>query len=173
MFKIDDKINYGFYKNVTIIGEDEKHFVLQTTSGSQKKIYKKLVNNNGSFVEIMIYEIMIRVDTNDADYDTKISSITKEELESIRPIIAAIKNFKPYKVNVKSIDWTHDHNWAYGELLREDLGEKKPEEIYSDLDFETDAMYLFKDLLPGGSEYGFHSIKNIEAYPRPEKEILL
>lgn len=41
-----------------------------------------------------MYEIMIRVDTNDGDYDISINDIKEEELESIRPIIAAIKNVR-------------------------------------------------------------------------------
>lgn len=119
------------------------------------------------------HEIMIRVDTNDADYDTSITGITEEELESIRPIIEAIKNFKPYKTKIDGYERTHHHNWPYGEMRREDLGEKEPEDIYSNLDFGTDAMYLFEDLLPCGGEYGFHTIDAIIVYPKPEKEILL
>ncbi len=118
-------------------------------------------------------EIMIRVDTNDADYDVNTTEITEEELDSIRPIIEAVKNFKPYKGKNGKYEHTHHHNWPSGELCREDLGEKKPEDIYTDLDFETDAMYLFEDLLPGGGEYGFHSIDKIEIYPMPVKETLL
>jgi len=115
-----------------------------------------------------MYEIMIRVDTNDGDYDTNIVDITEEELKSIRPIIATIKKFKAYGKNGQ-----HHHNWPSGECCREDLGEKEPEDIYPDLDFEADAMYLFVDLLPCGSEYGFHTIDRIEVYPKPEKEVLL
>jgi len=120
------------------------------------------------------YEIMIRVDTNDADYDVSTTEITEEDLNSILPIIKAIKNFKPYKSKSKrDLDYTHSHNWPTGEMLREDLGEKKPEDIYPNLDFEHDAMYLFEDILPSGGEYGFHTIDKIEVYPKPEKEVLL
>ena len=50
-FKVGDNIDYGFYPNVDIVGEDEKHFVLRTKSGSEKKIYKSLVNNNAKLRE--------------------------------------------------------------------------------------------------------------------------
>ena len=77
-------------------------------------------------------EIMIRVDTNDGNYVEVTNIITEAQLKILRPVFEAIKNFKPYKVH----GGEHNHNFPSGECLREDLGEKTPEEIY-DLDKET------------------------------------
>ncbi|MHC1598880.1 MAG: hypothetical protein ACXQT0_04800 [Candidatus Methanofastidiosia archaeon] len=57
---------------------------------------------------------MIKVDTNDADYDVSTTEITEEDLDSIRPIIEAIKNFKPYKSKTRGMNQTHHHNWPAG-----------------------------------------------------------
>ena len=51
MLKVGYKINYGFYVNITIIGEDEEHFVLQDKKGNTRKIVKRLVNRYGSLIE--------------------------------------------------------------------------------------------------------------------------
>ena len=47
MFKIGDNIDYGFYKNIFIIGEDDKHYILQYSSGIEKPVYKWLVEKYG------------------------------------------------------------------------------------------------------------------------------
>ena len=116
------------------------------------------------------YEIVITVDTNDADYITEVSEISQEDLERIRPLIEAIKNFEPYQAQTKGkLGYRHDHNYPCGDVLREDLGEKEPEEIY---DFDEDIFDIFEDLLPS-SQYGFHTITSIKVYPVPDKEVLL
>lgn len=120
----------------------------------------------------MEYEITIRVDTNDADFDTSINKISEEELNKFRPLIAAIKKFKPYKT--KKNDWEdkHHHNWPKGECLREDLGEKSPYELYPE--FSEELIEEFEDeWLPSGSDWGFHTIDSIEVCPYIKKETLL
>ena len=116
------------------------------------------------------YEIVIKVDTNDADYITEISKISEEDINKIRPLIKAIKNFKPYssKLNDGS-SWKHSHNYPFGECLREDLGEKEPREIY---DFDEEIFDIFEGCLPY-PEYGFHTIKSITVCPLVKKEKLL
>jgi len=127
-----------------------------------KKIYDK--------IEETSYEIIITVDTNDADYVTKINTISHETLEIIKPLIKAIKDFKPYKVEVNNMSWTHSHNYPWGEYLpREDLGEKSVEELYSDFDELAHETLAF--LLPMG--FDFHTIKSIEVCPIRDKERLL
>ncbi|KKM22785.1 hypothetical protein LCGC14_1621760 [marine sediment metagenome] len=117
------------------------------------------------------YEITITVDTNDADYMTKVSKISHEDLEKIKPLIAAIKNFKPYLTQAKGkSEWKHENNYPYRECCREDLGEETPEEIYIDFDEETHELFLeFIEL----SEYGFHTVKSVEVCPWRKKEKLL
>ena len=42
--KIGDKINYVFFKNLTIIDEDELHYILQDKYGNKQNIFKSLIN---------------------------------------------------------------------------------------------------------------------------------
>lgn len=87
--------------------------------------------------------ILIEGDYNDGDYDSRISTITDEEIEFIKPIIKAIK----------------DNNKSYlsGDLAS--IGESA-EEDYGHLD----CYELFDKLTPfGDSEYsGIHTIKSIK-----------
>lgn len=122
-----------------------------------------------------IYEITIVVDMNDADYNTQVSNITGEELEKIKPLIEAIKGFKSYQTETEdemgNFTWTHHHNYPVGEYSpRTDLGEKHPEEIYSQ--FNEEIHELFREHCPYG-EHGFHTVKRIEVTPLVEKTRLL
>ena len=110
-------------------------------------------------------EIMIRVDTNDGDYAEVTNIITEAQLKILRPVFKAIKNFKPYKVD----RWKHDNNFPSGECLREDLGEKTPEEIY---DLDEDTMDLLCEFLPS-AVYGFHTIERVEIFPQSQKKRLV
>ena len=102
--------------------------------------------------------IEIKADTNDGDYITKRSEITDAEIELLKPLIEKIKNFKPY-IGTKPDRWKylHNHNFCSGDRLREDLGEKSPEELYG----EDEALKLFNELIPCG-EYGIHTIESIK-----------
>jgi hypothetical protein len=112
-------------------------------------------------------EITIRVDTNDADYREETSSISQVHLELLKPLFIAIKNFKPYKSKLYS--GKHEHNFPCGECLRDDLGEKSPEDIYG---FRDEEMELLEYYLPS-CEYGFHTIESVEIFPKPKKERLI
>lgn len=109
--------------------------------------------------------IYIRIDTNDGDYVANLNPITDEEIELIKPVIEAIKNFKLYAVpitycqgnNEYTIEWKHNSNYPIGECLRTDLGEKSPDELYGHLE----GYELFDSLTPY-SEYGFHTIEEIK-----------
>lgn len=121
----------------------------------------------------MNYEITITVDFNDADYNTKVSCISEENLERIKPLIEAIKNFKPYEATYSGsgLKWMHGHNYPCGENLpRTDLGGKSPEEIYPQFDEATHE--LFRELCPHG-EYGFHTVVSVEITPFVKKTKLL
>jgi len=121
-----------------------------------------------------MYEITIKIDENDADYRTATKEITEEELNQLRPLFEAIKNFKPYKTQTEDdeMEWTHSSNFPYGEACRTDLGEKTIEEIYSD--FDEDTIYLLiEGFLPSSGEYGFHSIVSVEVGPIVEREKLI
>ena len=101
----------------------------------------------------MIYEIVITADTNDADYITKISDITRGELERFTPLIAEIAKVKHY-------------NWdtsVYGE------DEDRPENMYSQLAALAEEFGAF---VPHG-EQGVHTIESIVYYEKPTKIVLL
>lgn len=121
------------------------------------------------------FEITIIADTNDADYVTQISKISESELESIKPLIKAIKNFKPYQTNSSHGAYCHNHthNFPTGECQREDLGEKAPCEVYQGVVSEDVFEFFAEELVPPGHEYGIHTIKSIEVTPYVKKIKLL
>ena len=120
----------------------------------------------------MLYEITIVVDTNDADYRTCVSNISEENLDRIRPLISAIRNFQPYKGKSVRSDYisTHRDNYPLGECRRDDLGEKSVEKYYSDISLEIHEF--FQQYCPF-EEHGFHTIESIHITPLVEKEKLL
>lgn len=102
--------------------------------------------------------IYIKADYNDANYTSKLSEITDEEINLIKPVIEAIKNFKPYQgLSRGGNTWTHTKNYPTQECHREGLGEKSAEELYGHLkNFD-----LFEEFVPS-SEHGIHSIEEIK-----------
>lgn len=103
--------------------------------------------------------IVIKADTNDADYITSKHLITDQQLQKITPVIDAINNFKPYKLPSKNKEWENkfDHNFPIGECCRTDMGEKTIQELYGHLD----GLEVFENFIPY-YEYGIHTIKSIE-----------
>ena len=110
--------------------------------------------------------LRITADANDADYLEELTPITEEELEAFKPLIEAIKNFKPYK----NLGRLHRHNFPRGEYCpRTDLGEKTVEEIYPE---HVDVLERFEEFVPYG-EYGTHTIVSIEVLEIGEKQKLV
>lgn len=107
--------------------------------------------------------VYVVVDTNDADYVGKIVEVSEKTLEHFKPLIEKIKNFQPYNNG----GWRHNHNFPFGECLREDLGEKDPMELYDltekEYEYFVDAFRLY------GGEWGFHTIKSIQEVTLGEK----
>jgi hypothetical protein len=68
-------------------------------------------------------------------------------------------------------EWTHDHNYPSSSLLRRDLGEKHPCEIYPQIDEKIHD--LFMDYVPSCGEQGFHTIVSVEVCPFVVKKKLL
>jgi hypothetical protein len=111
------------------------------------------------------FKLIIKADTNDANYIQSVQDITQEELNALLPIFEAIKNFKPYitkGTGQSELEWTHDHNWpGDGEYCpRTDLGEKYPAEIYAGI-LTEDQVELFNEYRPYGGECDVHSIVKI------------
>jgi hypothetical protein len=106
-------------------------------------------------------KLIIVVDQNDGDWNTRISGITEKQLEELLPVFAAIKAFEPYKGDDVTWQHLHSHNWPTGEYApREDLGEKPPEKIYEGV-LTEEQCEMFSEFCPYG-EYGFHSIEEIK-----------
>ncbi len=110
----------------------------------------------------MKYTLKIIADTNDGDYVHSLNTITKAELDELKPVVAAIKAFKPYKSkSERGTDWKHENNFPYGDCCREDLGEKSVNELYENV---ADSLDLFMNYMPCG-EHGIHTIVSVEVAP--------
>jgi hypothetical protein len=101
--------------------------------------------------------LVVRGDHNDADFVTKATPITQEDLDRFLPLIEAIKAYPRAK------NYAGPHNWPVGEYgCREDLGEKPLGVAYGDLGKlaeEFDETYV-----PHGDDcsgYSLHSIYEI------------
>lgn len=110
-------------------------------------------------------------DTNDADYISKTSEISKEDLDNkLRPLFEKIRQFKPYKVKVDGLEWTHRNNFPFGENCREDLGEKSVEELYG---IDEEFMEFLYDIIPGDFENEIHTITSAEVFEKANQQSLL
>lgn len=105
--------------------------------------------------------ILIKADTNDADYTTSKHSITDQQIEEIRPVVTAIKAFRPYKTLYKGREEYHEYN--YPRYDGRDRG-KSPEELYGHLP----GFQLFDEMAPYG-ENGIHTIVGVEIIEVLEK----
>ncbi len=99
--------------------------------------------------------VEVVVDTNDADYLTRVISVTDEGLEELKRRIAVVKRRFPNYEDFACSEY-HGH-WA--EAIEEDDPDY--------LDLEAVA-----DMAPYG-EYGWHSLESIKYYPYGEKKSLL
>lgn len=113
--------------------------------------------------------LLIKADTNDADYVHSFLPITEEQIAAFTPLFEAIMNFKPYVARYKGESFgsrsvsrtcTHSHNFPTGDVLREDMGEKPPEEIYAGVVADVVFEGFTENFLPM-SEHGIHTIKEI------------
>lgn len=116
-----------------------------------------------------VYELVVKADTNDADYVTEISKINENHLNELIPLFERVKEFKPYK---GKSNHTHYSNFPFGDgefIPRSDLGEKSAKELYGYTDEEFD---LICNYLPFG-EYGIHTIESVEFYELPKKKTII
>ncbi len=121
--------------------------------------------------------IIIQADTNDGDYVQSKNLITNEQLELIKPVIEAIKNFKPYESMTKGRGepqpWTHNSNYPWGECIREDLGQLSAEEYYVGIEGITSEQFEVFDNFVPYNEYGIHTIEKVEILEVTNEERLL
>ena len=106
--------------------------------------------------------ILVKADTNDADYITERNSITDAQIEEIMPMIEALRNFKINKVVVRpdGSQVRQRHNWPAGDSKR--FRELSPQEMYG----HVPGFDLFSDFVPYG-EYGIHTIESVEILSNP------
>jgi hypothetical protein len=84
--------------------------------------------------------LLVVADTNDADYIQTFEKISDRDLEILKPLFKAIKNFKPYVTTGDYGEREHHHNFPTNDCCRDDLGEKTVEQIYADVD--PDSLLL-------------------------------
>jgi len=103
--------------------------------------------------------IIITADTNDADYITKKTEITDEQIEQIKPVIAAIQARRDKLNEDRHTNWNKwGHNWETSEYGK--LG--TPSKMYVDTGILTEEqVQLFNEFVPYG-EYGVHTIKTVD-----------
>lgn len=101
-----------------------------------------------------MYYLIIKADTNDADYVTSIKHIPASKIEDLRNII-----FKVKKESDNSIDWrTGDH-------AAEEVWEAHPELTVSECE-------LLNDYIPY-TEWGIHTIEDVQLFKVESVETLL
>lgn len=97
------------------------------------------MNNNFKF------QLVVEADTNDADYITKLTDVSLETVEELRPLFNAILK--------------NDGEWitsAYQKYIMKD----GPYKMYGK-DIEVSLIDKFKSMVPYG-EHGVHSIETIK-----------
>jgi hypothetical protein len=108
--------------------------------------------------------IYIKADTNDADYISEMKQITDEELEIIKPVIQAIKEYDKDKSIKKQ-----KYNWWDIESSRHPA----PEKLYIESGKVTqEQLDAFREYIPYG-EHGVHTIEEITLYNVESEEELL
>lgn len=116
--------------------------------------------------------LIIIADTNDGDYVTSNNEITDLELQVIKPVIDAIKSFKPYQGEWMPGQFTtHEHNFPFGDGMyvpRKDMGEKSSRDLYGHLGGYRD----FERLCPYGDN-GIHSIDSIKIIEVDQETVLI
>ena len=98
----------------------------------------------------MKHIVIVRGDTNDADYITKETILTDENTEILRKVTKAIK-----QRNTDNNDKPNWHNWDNSEFRRGSVIDE-----YEELLTEDDIEYFSDEFVPYG-EHGIHTIESI------------
>lgn len=111
--------------------------------------------------------IVIKADTNDADYIHGKCPITDEEIEAIKPVIEQLKARRDKLNDDRHKNWNKwRHNWENSEY-----GGRcgTPKEMYVDTGLLTqEQVDLFEEFVPYG-ESGVHTIESVEIVLEGEK----
>jgi len=110
--------------------------------------------------------IVIKADTNDADYIYGKEPITDEEIEAIKPVIEQLKARKEKLLE----DWAKNYNeWSHNWETGEHTFTRNPTEMYVNTGLLTqEQVDLFDRFVPYG-EYGVHTIESVEIVHEGEK----
>lgn len=114
----------------------------------------------------MKYTVQVKYDTNDGDYVTVETDITTdEELQMIKRVVEAVKQFKPYRS--KGSSWNETHNWPVNEYSRG----KSVEELYVEtgLISKEDLEWFELEL----SHHDAHTMESVTLIPTQKKIKLL
>lgn len=99
--------------------------------------------------------LIIKADTNDADYVQEKNLVSDSQLKKLEPIIKAIKACKEH------------HNWP-----NHDGSDKTIEETYEGILTEEQIEFM-QEFVPSGGDYGVHSIESIELLEVSKEKTLL
>lgn len=115
--------------------------------------------------------LTITADKNEGDYVTSSNWISDDELEAIRPLIRAIKNFKPYQSSADN-EKIFTHNFPLYNTVAHHLGELSAQEFYVLCGkIAQEQMDVFMEFVP--DEDGIHSITSITIREENPEEKLL
>lgn len=121
--------------------------------------------------------LVIKVDTNDGDYN-EVSHILDgdkiDDLPVIRKVAEAIKSFEPYTSKTyRGTEWTHRSNFP--DLhWRDDLGQLSAYEYYVESGKVTEEEFeIFSEYTPWCGDYGFHTVESVRVLNIESEEELL
>ena len=101
--------------------------------------------------------IIIKADTNDADFVTEKNEITDKQIELIKPVIEAIKERNGI---IEKGNWDDNYNWPTFDSNR--LQGKRPSDLYLKSGKVTIEQFdTFSEFVPS-LEGGIHTIEKIE-----------
>lgn len=108
--------------------------------------------------------------TDDTEVLSKLTTISNDDLNKIKPLINKIKEFKPYTVvhEPSKTIWTYEDNFNTFLYLDEEHGEQSVEKLYN---ISSDLKKLFLKYCPK-TDFGFSNIIKILIFDSPT-EILL
>lgn len=106
-----------------------------------------------------IYELYVEADYNDGDYISEVNTITLEELERFKPLIAAIAEYgKPNENGHRRRNW--NTMWHC----------REKDDFYSNAYAEfKELAEEFEECYCPHTEHGVHTITRIEYYEKPQR----
>lgn len=113
----------------------------------------------------MARTILVKADTNDADYITNASELNEEDLPTILKVVAAIKDF-----DSRNRRGSGKYNW-YARDEHYSLSRPSPHEVYEDI-LTEEEIEIFEEYIPYGED-GIHTIESVEIFEIINKEKLL